>query len=136
MSEAKAPQHPKNFIAVSLRKPVFFYVNLVKRIFATESEVQICGIASAITPAITVSEILRSHNIATITKVQTSLVPAPEGEDPHFKKACITIYAKLIPGSLDAAEVADAQAEDAKEVADATEPADVPSTTEAIEANA
>ncbi|KAH7387128.1 hypothetical protein KP509_16G006900 [Ceratopteris richardii] len=65
----------KNKIQVSsIKRPLFFYVNLAKRYLQQHEEVEMSGIGMAVTTLVTVAQILKNHQLAFEKSIATSIV--------------------------------------------------------------
>ncbi|GJQ08750.1 hypothetical protein GpartN1_g541.t1 [Galdieria partita] len=84
---------PKNRIQVSREaKSVSFFVNLTKKFLQAEEEVELSGLGLAVTPAVTVAEILRNREYVVIKKIRTSLEERPGERRWAIPKARIQIW--------------------------------------------
>ncbi|KMZ73891.1 Uncharacterized protein ZOSMA_13G00970 [Zostera marina] len=68
-------QRKENQIQVSNRKePLYFYVNLAKRLMRRHNEILLSALGTAISTAVVISEILKNDGFSTENKIQTSTV--------------------------------------------------------------
>ncbi|CAA7388053.1 unnamed protein product [Spirodela intermedia] len=83
----------KNRIQVSSSKrPLYFYVNLAKRIMQQHNEVVLSALGMAIGTVVTIAEILKNTGLATEKSILTSTVDAKdETRGRHIQKAKIEI---------------------------------------------
>lgn len=70
---AEGERHPGR-IQVSNKQPLFFYVNLGKRLLAEHGEIQLSALGLAVATMVTVAELLKKDQLAVEKKVTTSLL--------------------------------------------------------------
>eukprot|EP00871_Galdieria_phlegrea_P006089 jgi/Galph1/968/GphlegSOOS_G5691.1 len=84
---------PRNRIQISREaKSVSFFVNLTKKFLQAEEEVELSGLGLAVTPAVTVAEILKNREYVVIKKIRTSLEERPGERRSAIPKARIQIW--------------------------------------------
>ncbi|MCO5607919.1 hypothetical protein L7F22_062121 [Adiantum nelumboides] len=83
----------KNKIQVSsIKRPLFFYVNLAKRYLQQHEEVEMSGIGMAVTTLVTVAEILKNQQLAVEKSILTSIVDQwDDAKERMVQKAKIII---------------------------------------------
>lgn len=61
------------------KRPLYFYVNLAKRILQQHGEVELSGLGMALSTVVTVAEILKNNGLAVERRIRTSTIDI--GED-------------------------------------------------------
>lgn len=73
MSEKKAISQPNNVIHVSLRKAIFPYIEMTKRLLDQgEKEVEISGLGASVNSVASIVDVLTQNKFVTVTKIATS----------------------------------------------------------------
>ena len=69
----KAITKPNNVIQVSVRKTIFPYIEMTKRLLEQgEKEVEISGLGTSVNSVTSVVDVLTTNNFITVTKIATS----------------------------------------------------------------
>ncbi|KMZ59945.1 Alba DNA/RNA-binding protein [Zostera marina] len=69
----------KNRIQVSsIKKPIYFYVNLAKKYLQQHGEIELCALGMATGSLISISEILKNNNFAVMKDIKISTVEVCE----------------------------------------------------------
>lgn len=67
------------------KRPLYFYVNLAKRILQQHGEVELSGLGMALSTVVTVAEILKNNGLAVERRIRTSTIDI--GEDARRPRA-------------------------------------------------
>lgn len=91
-NEIDSANTSSNVIQVSTAKQATFYVNLAKKFLSSNEDVELSGLGSAISIAVTAAEYLRQQGFAGIKSISTSTVSTPtSSEGPKTPKPKIVI---------------------------------------------
>lgn len=95
MADAQEGPKPNRIQISSSKKPLFFYVNLAKRMLQNHDVVELSALGLAVAAAVAVSEILKNNNLSQETLIQTSTTTTFDDSKGHdVFKAKIEIHIK------------------------------------------
>uniref|UniRef100_A0A7R9VNS3 DNA/RNA-binding protein Alba-like domain-containing protein n=1 Tax=Chlamydomonas euryale TaxID=1486919 RepID=A0A7R9VNS3_9CHLO len=84
-AEAMETAHLGRIQVSSTKHPMFFYVNLAKKLLSEHGEVQLSALGQAITTLVNVAEILRKDQLAVHKRMSTSLDASTDDGRPKPK---------------------------------------------------